>query len=297
MSCWVKHRKSELSVLCLKHNFHSLAWNSKTSTNIPEIYKPAQTAPLQPALLKKQPKAKEGCKWKEMSCWVKHRESELSVMSLIHDFHSSSTKLLLLHIPNLLGEWFVPAIKLEPGHSLLLLSPARFLSDSQAVDPCSTVCTHYLHTYLRPKEMFRFDCNWSNTRSNRIFWYFDFLIHVNFCLWCWYQSLYFFMPMAGSKIWNSIFSGSTFGLWCTLKILQKVKLNCIFMGQSIFSILAIFSEQWQKWVFTRVRLEFWHSLRCCVTQMEKLWLWNFSLVSFWPQAWYKLLLKLVLNPT
>ena len=79
------------------------AWNSKTGTNIPEIYKPAKTAPLQPALLKKQPKAKEGCKWKEMSCWVKHRESELSVMSLIHDFHSSSTKLLLLHIPKPAG--------------------------------------------------------------------------------------------------------------------------------------------------------------------------------------------------
>ena len=38
------------------------------STNIPEIYKPAKTAHSQPALLKKQPKAKEGCKWKEMSC-------------------------------------------------------------------------------------------------------------------------------------------------------------------------------------------------------------------------------------
>ena len=29
------------------------AWNSKTGTNIPEIYKPAKTALLQPALLKK----------------------------------------------------------------------------------------------------------------------------------------------------------------------------------------------------------------------------------------------------
>ena len=103
MSCCVKHRESELSVMSLICHFHSRAWNSKTSTNKPEIYKPAKTAPLQPALPKKQPKAKEGCKWKEMSCWVKHRESELSVMSLIHDFHSSSTKLLLLHIPKPAG--------------------------------------------------------------------------------------------------------------------------------------------------------------------------------------------------
>ena len=38
----------------------------------------------------------------EMSCWVKHCELELSVMSFIHDFHSSS-KLLLLHIPKPAG--------------------------------------------------------------------------------------------------------------------------------------------------------------------------------------------------
>ena len=108
MSCWARHCKLELTVSQpaqenISFNSASQAWNSKISTNKPEIYKPAQTAPLQPALLKKQPKAKEGCKWKEMSCWVKHRESELSVMSLIHDFHSSSTKLLLLHIPKPAG--------------------------------------------------------------------------------------------------------------------------------------------------------------------------------------------------
>ena len=56
MSCWVKHRESELSVMSLiqLQDFHSQAWNSKTSTNKPEIYKPAKTAHLQPALAQKE---------------------------------------------------------------------------------------------------------------------------------------------------------------------------------------------------------------------------------------------------
>ena len=106
---------------------------------------------------------------------------------------------------------------------------------------------YYLHTYLRPKEMFRFDCNWSNTRSKRIFCYFDFLIHVIFCLWCWNQSLYFFMPMAGSKIWNSIFSESTFGLWCTLNFFEKSQAQLYFHGT-----IYIFNPGNFQWAMTKM---------------------------------------------
>ena len=53
----------------------------------------AKTACLQPALAKKQPESKKGCYWKEMSCWVKHHESELTVSQ-----HAHANIFLILHL-------------------------------------------------------------------------------------------------------------------------------------------------------------------------------------------------------
>ena len=134
-----------------------------TSPKLPVLASPySETAQRDP---------KGGCKWKEMSCWVKHYELELSVMSLIHDFHSSS-KLLLLHIPNLLGEWFVPAIKLEPGHSLLLLSPARFLSGRRPYLAAPYVPTTYIHICWGIYVTFRFIPNLRQRQQMWGLWHF-----------------------------------------------------------------------------------------------------------------------------